>query len=47
MGNMKVRIPRLLQAVLVAVGCYAGFRIVFDVLLQQVIPASLLSMYMF
>jgi mono/diheme cytochrome c family protein len=42
-----MRIPRLLQAVLVLVGTYAGFRIVFDVLLGQVIPSSLLTMYMF
>jgi mono/diheme cytochrome c family protein len=42
-----MRIPRLLQAVLVLVGVYAGLRIVFDVILGQVIPSSLLSMYMF
>jgi len=42
-----MKIPRLLQAVLVLVGIYAGFRLVFDVVLGQVIPASLLTMYMF
>ncbi len=29
------------------VGAYAGFRLVFDVLLGQLIPSSLLTMYMF
>ena len=42
-----MRIPRLLQAVLVLVGVYAGFIIVFDYILGQVIPVSLLTMYMF
>lgn len=42
-----VKIPRLLQAVLVLVGVYAGFRIFFDVVLGQLIPSSLLTMYMF
>ncbi len=42
-----MKMPRLLQAVLVVVGIYAGFILVFDYLLGQVIPSSLLSMYMF
>lgn len=42
-----MRIPRLLQAVLVLVGVYAGFVVVFDYILGQVIPKSLLNMYMF
>jgi len=42
-----MRIPRLAQAVLVIAGVYGAFRIVFDVLLAQPIPASLLGMYMF
>jgi len=42
-----MKIPRLAQAVLVLVGVYFGFILVFDVLLGQLIPSSLLSMYMF
>lgn len=42
-----MRIPRLLQAALVLVGVYLGFVVVFDHLLGAVIPASLLTMYMF
>ncbi len=42
-----MRIPRLLQAALVMVGVYIGFVIVFDYLLGQLIPKSLLNMYMF
>ena len=42
-----MKIPRLLQAVLVLAGVYFGFIVVFDILLQAVIPASLLAMYMF
>ena len=42
-----MKIPKLLQAVLVLVGVYLGFILVFDVILDQVIPASLLAMYMF
>ncbi len=42
-----MRIPRLLQAVLVLVGVYFGFILVFDVILDAVIPASLIIMYMF
>lgn len=41
------RIPRLLQFVLTIVGIYFGFILVFDVILDQVIPSSLLTMYMF
>jgi len=43
----RSRVPRLLQAVLVVVGIYLGFRLIFDVLLGQPIPASLMVMYMF
>jgi mono/diheme cytochrome c family protein len=43
----RPRIPRLLQAVLVVVGIYGFFRVVFDGLLGQPIPASLMTMYMF
>ena len=39
--------PRLLQAVLTVAGIYLGFVLVFDAILGQVIPASLLTMYMF
>lgn len=42
-----MKIPRLLQAVLTLLGIYLGFRLVFDVILGQVIPSSLLTMYMF
>src|SRR3989337_260614 len=42
----KRRIPRLLQLVLVVLGVYFGFILVFDVLLGQLIPKSLLTMYM-
>ena len=42
-----MKIPRLLQAVLVIIFVYAAFVVVFDVVLGQVIPASLLTMYMF
>jgi len=42
-----MKIPRLLQAVLVLVGTYVGFVVVFDVILDAVIPSSLLAMYMF
>ena len=42
-----MKIPRLLQAVLAVLVVYAGFRLVFDVWLGQLIPASLLTMYMF
>lgn len=39
-------IPRLLQMVLVILGAYFGFILLFDVLLGQLIPKSLLTMYM-
>ncbi len=42
-----MKIPRLLQAVLVLAGVYFGFVVVFDVILEAVIPSSLLAMYMF
>ncbi|MDP6788876.1 MAG: hypothetical protein QGI13_17350, partial [Rhodospirillales bacterium] len=42
-----MKIPRLLQAVLVLAGVYFGFIVVFDVILDAVIPSSLLAMYMF
>ncbi len=38
---------RLLQAILVLVGIYVAFIVVFDYLLGEVIPSSLLNMYMF
>jgi mono/diheme cytochrome c family protein len=40
------RVPRLLLLALVVLGVYAGFVLVFDVLLGQLIPKSLLTMYM-
>lgn len=43
----RSRVPRLLQAVLVVVGVYVAFRVIFDVILGQPIPASLMVMYMF
>ncbi len=45
--DQKRKIPRLLQLVLVIVGIYFGFVLVFDVILDQLIPSSLLNMYMF
>ena len=42
-----MKIPRLLQAVLIVVGIYFGFILVFDVIIGQPIPKSLLTMYMF
>ena len=44
---MTLRIPRLLLAVLTLAGFYGGFRVVFDVILGELIPSSLLTMYMF
>ena len=41
------KIPRLLQATLVIVLIYVGFVVLFDYILDEVIPASLLGMYMF
>ncbi len=42
-----MRIPKLLQATLVVAGIYLGARLIFDVILGQPIPASLMTMYMF
>ena len=42
-----MKIPKLLQAVLVLVVVYAAFKIFFNVILGQLIPSSLLTMYMF
>ncbi|MBM2838761.1 MAG: Cytochrome c protein [Deltaproteobacteria bacterium] len=42
-----MKLPKLLQAVLVVVGVYIGFKLVFSVGLHQPIPSSLLTMYMF
>jgi mono/diheme cytochrome c family protein len=42
-----MRIPRLLQVLLTIGFVYGGLRLVFDVLLDQPIPASLMVMYMF
>ena len=42
-----MKVPKLLQAVLVLAGVYLGFILVFDVLLDAVIPSSVLAMYMF
>ncbi len=47
MPKKPKNMPRLLQAVLTVAGIYLGFVLVFDVILGQVIPASLLTMYMF
>jgi mono/diheme cytochrome c family protein len=47
MPNLITKIPRLLQAVLVIVFIYFAFIFVFDIVLGQLIPASLLTMYMF
>jgi hypothetical protein len=41
------KIPKLLQVVLIVVGVYFGFVLLFDFILGQVIPSSLLNMYMF
>ena len=42
-----MKIPKLLQATLVVLGVYAAFKIIFGVILGQLIPSSLLTMYMF
>ncbi|MBT6911307.1 MAG: hypothetical protein HOA21_09150, partial [Rhodospirillaceae bacterium] len=42
-----MKIPKLLQAVLVLAFVYFGFIVVFDYILDAVIPSSLLAMYMF
>lgn len=44
--TQKRRIPRLLQMALVILAVYFSFILVFDVLLGQLIPKSLLTMYM-
>ena len=46
MTTQKRLIPRLLQLVLVILGVYFGFILVFDVMLHHLIPKSLLTMYM-
>ena len=47
MAVQKPVIPRLLQAALVIAGIYAGFWLIFDLILAQPIPQSLMVMYMF
>ena len=42
-----MKIPRLAQSVLAVALIYAGFVLLFDVILDQPIPSSLLAMYMF
>lgn len=42
-----MKLPKLLQAFLVVLGVYIGFKLVFSVGLHQPIPSSLLTMYMF
>lgn len=42
-----MKLPKLLQPVLVVVGVYIAFKLVFSVGLHQPIPSSLLTMYMF
>lgn len=42
-----MKLPKLLQAVLVVLGVYAAFKLVFSVWLHQPVPSSLLTMYMF
>lgn len=44
--TQKRRIPRLLQLALIVLGVYFSFILVFDVILGQLIPKSLLTMYM-
>ena len=44
--TQKRRIPRLLQLALIILGVYLSFILVFDVMLGQLIPKSLLTMYM-
>jgi mono/diheme cytochrome c family protein len=44
--TQKRRIPLLMQMTLVVLGVYFGFIVLFDVLLGQLIPKSLLTMYM-
>ena len=47
MAERRPKIPRLLAAVLTVAAIYAAFVVVFDVVLAQPIPSSLLTMYMF
>ncbi len=47
MAARRFKIPRLAQAVLTVALIYAAFRVVFDIILGQPIPASLMTMYMF
>lgn len=42
-----MKLPKLLQAVLVIAGVYIAFKVIFGVFLHQPIPSSLLTMYMF
>ena len=42
----KRLIPRLLQLALIVIGVYFSFILLFDVALHQIIPKSLLTMYM-
>ncbi len=42
-----MRIPKLIQAAVVIAAIYYGFIYVFDIWLDHLIPASLLTMYMF
>ena len=42
-----MKIPRLLQALLIFAGIYVAFKVVFGPVLGQPIPSSLLTMYMF
>jgi mono/diheme cytochrome c family protein len=42
-----MRLPRLLQAILVVALVYGGARLLFEVVLGQLIPSSLMTMYMF
>lgn len=42
-----MKIPKLLQAVLIWVFIFAAFKVIFNVILGQLVPVSLLTMYMF
>lgn len=42
-----MRIPRIFQAALIILLIYGGARILFDLILGQPIPSSLMTMYMF
>ena len=43
----RIRVPRLLQAVLAVAMFYGGSELVFSVILGQPIPSSLMTMYLF